>query len=967
VTLFEELEQSVTPSTPAGPRIAAAIVALLLTFASFAFATDLFGRVGSPSTAAVGNGKIAFQAFDGSTWQIFASESDGTGLVQLTHVEDPELAADPAWSPDGSRLAYVVQGSDPPGTGPVNIWVMDADGTDARAVTDGPGWRWNPAWSPDGTQIAFIHHYDVHVMDADGTNDTNLMPQPVGPGAFEPTWSPDGETIAFVGREADDDLYVMRSDGSDVRTLFSDQGYQREIAWSPDGSKILFANVTEESGSDVGELSVIDPRGTRVSRLSNLPRNAQAPTWSPDGSQIAFMANDPDSDDEALYLMNADGTGVHKIPGLPMNASWPAWQPVPMELEPSPSTPSDVLVSSSKANGTIYFSVDDGDGTSQIQAVEPDGSDRRVAFEGVPLSIAQVAWSPDGTRIAYRNQVAEERGIYIANPDGTEPVRLTDGANDGWPTWSPDGAQIAFSSTGYDPSIGACTSTGDPDLGCPTDIYVMDSDGSDVTRLTTSSGAEYQPDWSPDGTRIAFTHTLETWIPTAVHVIDVDGSGSRQVSSRDGGSDFAPSWSPDGSRLVFAAIRYEDWGIFVVNADGTGESEITFEGESGAWSANGPVWAPDGSSIAAVCRPGGDGDDVVALCLIRPDGTTLTSIAEVPPGAGDIAWQPIVGSSESPIPTESPTPDTAPIRPRVTATISVGAFPRAVAVGEGAVWATVDNANGGPDDHLLLKIDLTTNEILETVPMPEVGDLAAGSGALWTTSWEGGESVLLRIDPATTEVDATIPLGSNASNVEVGFDGVWVTVTTEGDGPAGEVLRIDPVSNEIVARISIDGGWPRDVVVGEGSVWVYGHSKLEEHGWVASSLWRIDPVTNELMGTVLEQNGFLGDGSYLPDDVSVAEGWVWAADDRGNGLRIDPATGASSTFEVHGGFAWPFLAYEGHIFFGLEPVRILDTGTLEVVASVALDSQVADAVLDPATGTLWIANYERSVTRIDLS
>jgi DNA-binding beta-propeller fold protein YncE len=235
------------------------------------------------------------------------------------------------------------------------------------------------------------------------------------------------------------------------------------------------------------------------------------------------------------------------------------------------------------------------------------------------------------------------------------------------------------------------------------------------------------------------------------------------------------------------------------------------------------------------------------------------------------------------------------------------------------------------------------------------------------TSWEEGESVLLRIDPATAEVVAGIRLGWNASNVEFGYESVWVTVTVDAAPPAGEVLRIDPATNEVVARIAVGGGWPRDVVVGEGSVWVYGPSRLSGDGWEASSLWRIDPVTNELTATVLDQNGFLGAGGFLPDNVAVGGGWLWAANDPGKGLRIDPMTGTFTVFELaEGGFAWPFLTYEGHVFFGLGTVRILDMETLEVVGSVALESQVADAALDPATGTLWIANYEGSLTRVDL-
>lgn len=146
---------------------------------------------------------------------------------------------------------------------------------------------------------------------------------------------------------------------------------------------------------------------------------------------------------------------------------------------------------------------------------------------------------------------------------------------------------------------------------------------------------------------------------------------------------------------------------------------------------------------------------------------------------------------------------------------------------------------------------------------------------------------------------------------------------------------------------------------------MYGHSRLREHGWEASSLWRIDPLTNEL-ATVLDQQGFLGDGGALPDNLAAGEGVVWAADDKGNGVRIDPATGAVNTFEVEDGFSWPFLAYDGKVFFGLHAVKILDTRTLEVVGSIDLNSSVVDAAVDASTGSLWITNYEDSITRIDL-
>lgn len=100
--------------------------------------------------------------------------------------------------------------------------------------------------------------------------------------------------------------------------------------------------------------------------------------------------------------------------------------------------------------------------------------------------------------------------------------------------------------------------------------------------------------------------------------------------------------------------------------------------------------------------------------------------------------------------------------------------------------------------------------------------------------------------------------------------------------------------------------------------------------------------------------------------MAIGQGSVWVADDSGNAVRIDPTTGAASTFHVKGGFAWPFLIYEGKILFGIDPMRILDTETLEVEGALQLQSQIADAALDPATGVLWVANYGDAITRIAL-
>ena len=152
------------------------------------------------------------------------------------------------------------------------------------------------------------------------------------------------------------------------------------------------------------------------------------------------------------------------------------------------------------ANGPIYFRVGGADGGNRIESIEAGGTGRHIVFpEDSPVHYVRLSFSPDGTRIAFDNFLEGEYGIETANPDGSDIVRLTDGVNDSWASWSPDGTKILFSSTRYDPSIEQCLPGFPHEHGCPTDIYVMDAEGSNVVRLTDDPASEYQPVWSPDG------------------------------------------------------------------------------------------------------------------------------------------------------------------------------------------------------------------------------------------------------------------------------------------------------------------------------------------------------------------------------------------------------------------------------------------------------------------------------------
>lgn len=990
--LWGEIEERLPgplPEPALGPRLLVSVVALLVAFAGLAGLVVVFRAWERPQAGAVTNGKIAFVAFDGSTWQIYSAEPDGTALIQLTHVADPVMVGEPAWSPDGSRLAYVVQGSDSDGTtGRSDIWIMNTDGTDAHAVTDGPSSSWSPAWSPDGSAIAFTRGSNIYLMDAEGIHATNITSDPENPpGAqFEPTWSPDGEHIAFVGRGGDDDLYVMRSDGADVRLLFSGPGYQSELAWSPSGSTIAFANVTEESGTDVGRFTLIDQTGTVVGRLSGLPPMAQAPTWSPDGRLIAFMANVAGSEREAIYLMNADGTDIRPVPGLPMNASFPAWQPIPVE-QPTPTASPTPPVAVPKANGPIYFRIGERDGSTRIEAVEPDGTGRRVVFDGEPLRITQIAWSPDGSRIAYRDPIAAERGIYVANPDGSAPVRLTDGANDAWPSWSPNGSKILFSSSRYDPSIEGC----EPgvDFRCPTDIYVMDADGSGVVRLTDDQAPEYQPVWSPGGDRIAFVRprggTIAFWEAPAIFSMNADGTEVRQVSSGDGGSDFSPSWSPDGEQLAFSAFRFEDSSLFVVEPDGTGERSLLSVG----YVAD-PVWSPDGRLLAFVGNDADGSGSGTAIYVMSADGTNVTQLAsiasyEVTP---DIAWQPIPTNEATTEPTPEPSPtEPASIEVSVTTIGGIGPFPNAVVVGEGAIWVSAprDDGSGGGD---LVRIDPSTAEIVARIPLEglptwEIGGagMATGLGSVWVISQTNElevhrHAVLQRVDPSANDVAEVIDLGPADMGADVWVDAsaIWALVGAR-DGAGLEALRIDPVDHQVTSRTAIPAFWSQTIFVAGGWTWVLATAPNDKGPVEANTLYKIDPSTGELVGTV-NLGGFVW-GLVVDADA------IWIRDVTGV-LRLDPITGqplGQAIPPTPGCCTGAFVPDgAGGVWIGS---RLTDAGgeapalwhidaSGAVIAEGAIDPVERDAwfgvayAYDPFTNTIWMVHLQNSVSRIEL-
>ncbi len=242
----------------------------------------------------------------GGGLDIFLVNPDGTNVVNLTDTQGDDLW--PAWSPDGSRLAYTC-GRQPDGSlgSPQRICVRNADGTGFAVLSNTLSEDFGPVWSRDGSQIAFSTFNPgfqtfLSIMNADGTGRFSLLGIA---GAANPDWHPDGWTLVF--EQVNSIWNFNRLTGTGLRLTNATGDFRPR--YSPDGSKIVF-----QSGRDgQSEIYVMNADGSGQTRLTNNPALDTAPAWSPDGTKILFTSLRDDPMTPALYVMNADGSNQTRV------------------------------------------------------------------------------------------------------------------------------------------------------------------------------------------------------------------------------------------------------------------------------------------------------------------------------------------------------------------------------------------------------------------------------------------------------------------------------------------------------------------------------------------------------------------------------------------------------------------------------------------------------------------------------
>lgn len=509
------------------------------------------------------------------------------------------------------------------------VYLMNVDGSDQQRLTQGSedSYSREPTWSPDGSQIAFSHHRHlqadvvqrtINLMNTDGSGQTALTSSQTNPLYLgDPAWSSNQTMLAFhASFSGNNEIYTMNpSDRTPVNRTNNPED-DANPAWSPDDRWIAFQS--DRSGN--WDIYIMQADGSEQTPW--LPSSGMdgRPTWSPDGKKIAFNSDRERQGNLDIYVANADGTNLQNLTTR--------FQGTTKEINPVWSADGSKIAFVSNAQGTwqIYImNADDGSGakplTDQGDNAQPSwwalsvGAPTRLPDTPAPVS----SWNPPG-RIAFTAEANGNLEIFVMNANGSGLLNISNNAADDYePVWSPDGSKLVF------------TSRRDGNLN----IYVMNADGSGVQRLTDDIADDTNPDWSPDGTRIVFNSERlgeGQLFPNAdIYIMNADGSNQTNLTSSEV-YEWRPAWSPDGRQIAFESAPNENHDIYVMNVDGSGKTQLTNDPGFDEY----PAWSPDGSRLLFQT----DRNGKYEVYVMNANGTNQVNLTNDPDHDMHPVWSP---------------------------------------------------------------------------------------------------------------------------------------------------------------------------------------------------------------------------------------------------------------------------------------------------------------------------------------
>jgi TolB protein len=306
------------------------------------------------------------------------------------------------------------------------------------------------------------------------------------------------------------------------------------------------------------------------------PDKALNPFWSPDGDRIVFLSFDADSGNTDIQAMDADGSEKKQL---------------------TSNTSADFFLSNPwSPDGQKLLFISDRSGTYDLWSMNPDGSGNNQLTNGAHIVPGYgAAWGPHNDRIAYTScwyeneeihdittdgQIRRESDVWVMNADGGEKQRLTTSGNARQPAWRPSSDEIAY--LFFRPE--------------GNEVWIMQDNGSEKRHITSVGENVGTFDWSPDGNSITYNAitlvTNATQFSSALWIINADGDHKQQLTS--GNLDSSPVFSPEGDRIAFTSQSRTPSSVFIMNSDGSDPVGIA----PGYLNIVTVQWSPDGKNLA---------------------------------------------------------------------------------------------------------------------------------------------------------------------------------------------------------------------------------------------------------------------------------------------------------------------------------------------------------------------------------
>jgi Tol biopolymer transport system component len=294
-------------------------------------------------------------------------------------------------------------------------------------------------------------------------------------------------------------VYLMRDSIPGLDSLFS--------GGSSNTNGDLIAFTSYRNGK--GDIYVINIDGTGETQLTTSPANDTDAEWSPDGSRIAFVS-ERDGNNE-IYIMNADGSGVTRLTDNTADDASPTFSP----------------------DGQLLAFLSKRSGNYEIHVMNVDGSNVRTVTNSPNTADLDPTWSPDGQQLIYASGTGLVINLWRINLDGTGSTQLTYNTKDAFISWFPSWCWatglVAYETNSYGAEF------------ADFDIVTMNPDGTNQTRLTFTDTNDSFPEWSPDGTMLAFVSNRDGNFE--LYIMNADGSNIRRLTNNTE-DDGAPSWQP---------------------------------------------------------------------------------------------------------------------------------------------------------------------------------------------------------------------------------------------------------------------------------------------------------------------------------------------------------------------------------------------------------------------------------------